>query len=74
LSNNAEKIISGYICKLIDKNRKLQHLDLSDTGMSSKMLSEISRAMLGSTSLLAIHFSGNPGVDEKTAKKLISRL
>jgi hypothetical protein len=42
--------------------------------MSCKILSEISRAILGSTSLLAIHLSGNPGVDEKTTKKLISRL
>ena len=39
LSSKTEKRISGYICKLIDNNQKLQHLDISDTGMSSTMIS-----------------------------------
>ena len=40
------------------------HLDLSECGLSSDMLLEISKAMKYSQSLIAVHISGNPGLNK----------
>lgn len=43
--NKVEKIVVEGLQKLISKNSKLMHLDLSDTGLSEDMILEIAKAV-----------------------------
>jgi Ran GTPase-activating protein (RanGAP) involved in mRNA processing and transport len=47
----------------ISQNTKLMHLDLSDTGLSEDMILEIVKAVNYSANLIALHLSGNPGLN-----------
>jgi hypothetical protein len=40
------------------------HLDLSNTGLTSKMMYRVVKAIKSSQSLMGVHLSGNEGLNE----------
>lgn len=58
---------------MVKHNLKLQHLNLSYTGMSQYMLLQFGPALRRSRSLLALHLSGNPGLSQDLKSHLHQR-
>jgi len=53
----------------------LIHLDLTNTGLSEKMIEEIGPALRRSKAMRSIHLSGNPGLDDpETAEPIIDKI
>ena len=52
----------------------MQHLNLSDTGLTENILLLLSKTIKVSNSLLSIHLSGNPGVKDHIMQKLQGKL
>lgn len=69
-----ERSVASYLQKFISNSQNLIHLDLSDTGLTAKMLKRIGQAINSSASLLSIHLSGNPGVTREHTEKLRSTI
>lgn len=59
---------------MIINNCKLQHLDLSECGLTSEMMIAIVKAVQYSVMLLGLHFSGNPGLNEPTFTKILKKM
>ena len=58
------------ILRIIKYNNHLIHLDLSYTRLDEMMILQLGTALRRSKSLVAVHFTGNPGVTEKTSNYL----
>lgn len=55
-------------------NKNLLHLDLSYTRLSSLSIKEIGSTLKKAKSLLAIHFSGNPGINNEVKEYIRDRI
>lgn len=60
--------------KFIKYNNNLIHLDLSYTRLDDKSIKEIGANLRKAKSLIAIHFSGNPGVTEDVKNYIYERI
>ena len=58
------------LLRIIKYNHHLIHLDLSYTRLDEMMILQLGTALRRSKSLVAVHFTGNPGVTEKTSSYL----
>lgn len=68
-----EKETITNLCKFIKYNPKLLHLDLTKTGLSHLMLLEFGPALRRAKSIISLHLSGNPGIDEEVTQALHKR-
>jgi len=66
--------IMAKFTKMIKYNKNIIHLDLSSTGLTELMLRTIGCALRRSKSLLALHLSGNPGVNQSLKNFLYTRI
>ena len=57
-----EKDVTAALIRLVSKNTKLAHLDLTGTGLNSDILTKLAKPIRNSPSLVGVHFSNNPGV------------
>jgi len=62
------------LLKFIKYNKNLIHLDLSYTRLDEMMILALGTSLRRAKSLVGVHFSGNPGVTEKTASYLFERV
>ena len=46
------------------------HLDLSDTGMTERMLMAVVKGIKSATRLMGVHLSGNEGLNEDVIDKI----
>jgi hypothetical protein len=56
------------------RSQVLQHVDLSDTGLTEGILLRLSKTIKVSISLLSIHLSGNPGLKDGITRKIQGKL
>jgi hypothetical protein len=56
------------------KSDRLQHIDLSECGLTSEVLLQLIRPIRRSKSLLGVHFTGNPGLSFDVESKILSKL
>ena len=66
MTENAESVLA-YLSKFIKRNMRLIHVDLTNTGLSEKMLYAFGPALRRAKSLRSIHLSGNPGLSDPEA-------
>ena len=59
------EMVLGSICTLIKKNKNIQHVNLTATGLTEYMIARIGKALRRTRSLCSIHFSGNPGSTDR---------
>jgi hypothetical protein len=59
---------------LITLNKKLIHLDLSETGLNSYVISRLIKLVRNSPSLVGLHLSGNSGVSGGMEKRIMNSL
>ena len=71
--NEDEQIVFDYL-KLITKSYTLQHLDLSDCGLTENILLLLSKSINVSHCLLSVHLGGNPGVKDHIMQKFAGKL
>ena len=64
-----EEAVSDILVKIL-RSPQLQHVDLSDTGLTEGMLMKICRAISHSACLLCVHLSGNPGLKDHIMKRI----
>jgi hypothetical protein len=72
--NQNEKIVVDLIQHFLMSNTKLMHFDLTQCGLTSDMLLEITKAVKYTQSLVGIHLSGNPGLTPDVREKIVNRL
>lgn len=60
--------------QLIKRNKKLQHLDLTGTGLTEFMMLKIGDAIARAKSLLSIHLCSNPGSTPRVKDFLANRI
>lgn len=60
--------------KFIKYNKNLLHLDLSHTRLESDMIKDIGANLRRAKSLISVHFSGNPGVNDEVKQFLFDRI
>lgn len=60
--------------QLIKRNKKLQHLDLTGTGLSEFMMLKIGDGIARAKSLLSIHLCSNPGSTPRVKDYLANRV
>jgi Ran GTPase-activating protein (RanGAP) involved in mRNA processing and transport len=60
--------------KMIKHNKNLLHLDITSTGLGKFIIKEIGSMLRRARSLLCIHLSGNPGLDNETTEYLVKRI
>lgn len=65
-----EREIIDELGQLIKHNGKLLHLNLTQTALTKPMLMAIAGVMRRAKSLLALHLTGNPGVDDDLKKQM----
>ncbi len=61
-TSKAALIVTEAIYKFIRRNLKLQHLDLTRCNLSQVMVGRIGLGVKCSQSMMAVHFTDNPGV------------
>lgn len=62
------------ICTIIKRNKKLLHLDLSNTQLTEYMLWYIGKSLARAKSLISCHLSGNQGVTPTLMELLQTRI
>ena len=60
--------------RFIKKNKNLLHLDLSQTNLTEYMLWKIGSSLSRGRTIVAVHFSGNPGVTPSVKAQLFNRI
>ena len=68
-----EEVLVDYLISML-KSPVLQHVDLSDTGLTEGILLKLSKTINTSTSLLSVHLSGNPGLKDHIIRKIQGKL
>ena len=63
LTEDAENNMDN-LTKFIKANKKLIHVDLTNTGLSGKMIELFGSALRRSISIRSLHLSGNPGLND----------
>ena len=59
------ELMAYHFSSLVRHNKKLQHLDMANTGLSEVFLFDMLPALRRTRSLLAFHVSTNPGITER---------
>jgi len=67
-TENYPSFVANCLSNFVRYNKKLQHLDLTNTGLSQQVLIDILPGLKRSKSLLAFHLGSNPGI-VKTLQK-----
>jgi hypothetical protein len=62
------------LCRFIKYNKHLIHLDLSYTRLDDVMVNLLGTSLRRAKSLVAVHFSGNPGVKQEQCEYLHTRV
>ena len=70
-SSELNQLIAVLLSEVMKKNRKLQHLDLSSTNLPSQVLVYLCDRLRKSRSILSVHFSDNPGLQDESVEKTI---
>ena len=52
------------LVKFIKASKKLIHVDLTNTGLSGKIIELFGSALRRSVSIRSLHLSGNPGLND----------
>ena len=68
-----ENLIENLL-KFLKNNNKLIHLDLGNIGLTKNMLKQFGPALRRAKSLIALHLSGNPGIDSELKSILFNRI
>ena len=71
--SNAE-MVGRCLGRMITHNKKLQYLDLDDTGLSHKIIVDLIPAFSKAKSLLSFHCGKNPGFDRKMMTLFMRKL
>jgi hypothetical protein len=66
--------LMAKMSRFIKYNKNLLHLDLSQTGLDELTLRTIGVSLRRARSLLSLHLSGNPGINESLKSFLFTRL
>lgn len=53
------------------KNEKLYHIDLSELGLTSDIIGRLVPIIKYSTSLIGVHLSGNPGLNQEIERRIL---
>ena len=53
------------LCILLKRNKRLQHVNLTKTGLTEFMIVKIAKAMRRAKALCSIHFDSNRGVTQR---------
>ena len=72
--DNNDNEISESLKKLLTQNQKLLHLDLSDLGLSEKVLLDLVVSIQKSKSLVGLHLTGNSGLTEAVYQAIVTGL
>lgn len=62
------------ITRFIKYNKCLLHCDLSNTGLSEHAMRAIGASLKRGRSILALHLSGNPGINQELKDYLFQRI
>ena len=62
------KVVAQNLQQLLRSDARLQHLDLSNTGLSEEVMVALISGVKTSKSLLGLHASQNPGVTPRVVK------
>ena len=73
MKESDEDLIENLV-KFLKNNNKLIHLDLGNIGLTKNMLKQFGPALRRAKSLVALHLSGNPGIDNELKSILFSRI
>jgi Ran GTPase-activating protein (RanGAP) involved in mRNA processing and transport len=63
-----QELAATFLASIIKRNRRLQHLNLENTGITDTMMKILSSALRRAPSLLSIHLSNNPFLIGKGAE------
>ena len=66
--------VADSLLRFVRIDKRLIHLDLSQTNLSEQMILNIIPGIKKSRSLMAVHFSGNPGVTKRLKEEAKSIL
>lgn len=69
-----ELLVADCLTRFIKYNANLLHFDLQGTGLTEYCIKMIAKALRKSRSLIGIHLSENPGLDDDTRKYLYERV
>ena len=58
------------VCALLKRNKRLQHVNLSQTGLTEYMIIKLGKAMRRAKALCSIHLDGNRGVTKRVKDHL----
>ena len=72
-SDLSQKVVEN-LKHLIKRNKRLQHVNLSGTGLTEYMMLHIGTAMRRAKSLLSIHLCNNPGATDRVRDFLFTRI
>ena len=64
-ADQTEIFVADCLCNFIKHNTNLHHLDLQGCGLTTFVLCQIARALRKTRSLVGIHLSENPGIDNE---------
>jgi len=78
IAQDADEKDQMYVLELLGKmikhNLKFLHFDLTSTGLTHRIVEELGKQLRRSRSLLSIHLSGNPGVNDQSSRRLRDRV
>ena len=67
-------MVADSLFRFVKVDKRLIHLDLTQTNLSEQMILHIMPGIRKSKSLMAVHFSGNPGVTKRLKEEAKSIL
>lgn len=69
----SSKVVEN-LTMLIKRNKRLQHVNLTNTGLTEYMILQIGRSLRRAKSLLSIHLCQNPGSTPRAKEYLLQRI
>lgn len=73
-SSSQNQMITVLLTEVMKKNRNLQHLDLSSTNLPSQVIIFLCERLRKSRSILSVHFTDNPGLEEPNLEQTIHQM
>ena len=64
----------AYLTRFIKHNTSLLHVNLDNTWLTEKMLWELCTCLRRAPSLISLHVSGNPGLNDEFKKQVARRI
>ena len=73
-NDRSEQDVIDMLGKIIKHSRSLQHMNLSGTGLSEKVIYEMGTILRRARAILSLHLSGNPGLSSENMEYLHNRI